>query len=116
MHITHVLAVAPVTDHEAAVDWYARLLGRPADARPMPGLADWHLTDGGWLQVFTDPDRAGKALINLAVTDLDTELATLAAHGIAAGAATPGKDEVRFAAVHDPSGNRVTLIERPAVG
>ncbi|WP_432090571.1 hypothetical protein [Streptomyces sp. NRRL F-5630] len=47
MRVTHVLAVAPVTDHEAAVAWYERLLGRPADARPMPGLADWHLTDGG---------------------------------------------------------------------
>jgi predicted enzyme related to lactoylglutathione lyase len=115
VHINHVLAVAPVTDHEAAVDWYTRLLGRPADARPMPGLADWHLTDSGWLQVFTDPERAGHALINLAVTDLDTELATLAAHGIAAGASLAAKDRVRFASVHDPDGNRVTLIERPVV-
>ncbi|MFF4768231.1 VOC family protein [Streptomyces sp. NPDC001255] len=115
MRFTHVLAVAPVTDHAAAVAWYERLLGRPADARPTPGLADWHLTDGGWLQVFTDPGHAGKALINLAVTDLDTELAALAAQGIAADATTAAKDRVRFASVHDPDGNRLTLIERPAV-
>ncbi|MCS0636248.1 VOC family protein [Streptomyces sp. LP05-1] len=113
MSVTHVLAVAPVREIEAAVAFYERLLGRPADARPMAGLADWHLTPGGWLQVFQDPEHAGRTLLNLVVPDLDRALAELADRGITAGPVAPGKDRVRFAPVTDPDGNRVTLIEHP---
>ncbi|ANB10348.1 glyoxalase [Streptomyces ambofaciens] len=113
MSFTHVLAVAPVSDIEPAVAWYERLLGRPADARPMPGLADWHISPSGWLQVFQDPEHAGASLVNLVVDDLDQTLSDLAGRDIAAGAVQPGSRNVRFAAVHDPDGNRVTLIENP---
>ncbi|MEU0227490.1 VOC family protein [Streptomyces sp. NPDC006284] len=113
MLFTHVLAVAPVSDIESAVAWYERFLGRPADARPMAGLADWHIAPSGWLQVFQDPERAGASLVNLVVDDLDQALSDLAGRGITAGAIQPGARNVRFAAVHDPDGNRVTLIENP---
>ncbi|MET8032534.1 VOC family protein [Streptomyces sp. NPDC005345] len=113
MIITRVLAVAPVSDIERAVAWYERLLGRPADLRPMPGLADWHLTSTGWIQVFQDPEHAGSTLLNLNVDDLDQALADLAARGLTAGTVQPGAQTVRFAALHDPDGNRITLIENP---
>ncbi|MFE4856450.1 VOC family protein [Streptomyces sp. NPDC056670] len=113
MSFTHVLAVAPVTEMEAAVDWYERLLGRPADKRPMPGLADWHIAPSGWVSVFQSPEHAGSTLLNLVVDDLDKALADLAGRGITAGEVQPGAQRVRFAALHDPDGNRVTLIENP---
>ncbi|MBC9726288.1 VOC family protein [Streptomyces sp. TRM68367] len=113
MSFTHVLAVAPVRDIEQAVAWYERLLGRPADTRPMPGLADWHVSPSGWVQVFQSPDHAGSTLLNLAVDDLDKAPSDLAGRGIEAGPVQPGSQRVRFAAVHDPDGNRVTLIENP---
>jgi catechol 2,3-dioxygenase-like lactoylglutathione lyase family enzyme len=113
MTVTHVLAVAPVRDVDTASAWYARLLGRPADARPMPGLADWYLAPGGWLQVFQSPEHAGSTLLNLVVDDLDASLAALADRGIETGPVQPGAESVRFAAAHDPDGNRVTLIENP---
>ncbi|WP_151481941.1 VOC family protein [Streptomyces albicerus] len=113
MAFTHVLAVAPVGDIESAVAWYEQLLGRPADARPMAGLADWHISTTGWVQVFESPEHAGGALVNLVVDDLDKVLAELADRGITAGPVQPGGRRVRFAAVHDPDGNRVTLIENP---
>ncbi|MET7596952.1 VOC family protein [Streptomyces sp. NPDC004082] len=113
MAFTRVLAVAPVRDIEAAVAWYERLLGRPADTRPMEGLADWHISASGWIQVFRSPEHAGGALVNLVVDDLDKALADLAGRGITAGDVQPGAQRVRFAAVHDPDGNRVTLIENP---
>ncbi|MFG2307375.1 VOC family protein [Streptomyces sp. NPDC048566] len=113
MNVNRVLAVAPVRDIEKAVAWYERLLGRPADRRPMPGLADWHLTSAGWVQVFQDPEHAGSTLLNLAVDDLDRELAALSSRGLTAGEVRPGAGRVRFAALHDPDGNRVTLIENP---
>ena len=113
MSFTHVLAVAPVSDFESAVAWYGRLLGRPADARPMPGLADWHISPSGWIQVFQSPEHAGASLLNLVVDDLDKALSDLAGLGITAGAIQPGSQNVRFAAVHDPDGNRITLMENP---
>jgi predicted enzyme related to lactoylglutathione lyase len=115
MAITHVLAVAPVRDIERAVAWYERLFGRPADLRPMPGLADWHLADGGWLQVFEDAERAGATLVNFAVADLDEETEALARRGVRLGPVSLGAGgTARFASVDDPDGNRVTLIENPA--
>jgi hypothetical protein len=32
----------------------------------MPNLAEWRLTDTGWLQVFVDNERAGRSFFNLA--------------------------------------------------
>jgi hypothetical protein len=57
MTYTHVLAVAPVRDIEGAVAWYEGLMGRPADARPMAGLADWHVSPSAWVQVFQSTPR-----------------------------------------------------------
>ncbi|THA26397.1 VOC family protein [Streptomyces sp. RKND-216] len=114
MHVSHVLAVAPVRDVETSVLWYERLIGRPADTRPMPSLADWHLTPDGWVQVFESPEHAGSTLLNLTVADLDEALAELAARGLAAGPVqSGGGGTVRFAALHDPDGNRITLLENP---
>ncbi|MEU9357215.1 VOC family protein [Streptomyces sp. NPDC048301] len=116
MSFTHVLAVAPVMAIEPAVEWYERLFGRPADARPMDGLADWHISPYAWLQVFQSPEQAGGTLVNLAVDDLDRTVSELAGRGITAGETLPGSRGVRFAAVHDPDGNRITLIENPVTG
>lgn len=114
MSYTKVLAVAPVGDLDAATAWYERLFGRPADARPMASLADWHVTDSGWVQVFHDAGHAGSTMLNLAVDDLDAKLAELAGRGIAAGEVTTTDKNARLAAVSDPAGNTITLIENPS--
>ncbi|MEU0598772.1 hypothetical protein ABZ484_11035 [Streptomyces sp. NPDC006393] len=66
-----------------------------------------------WIQVFRSPEHAGSTLLNLVVDDLDGALSELAGRGIRVGEIQPGAQRVRFAAVHDPDGNRVTLIENP---
>jgi glyoxylase I family protein len=81
MSIEHVLAVVPVADFEAAHAWYERLFGRPADNLPMEGLAEWRLTDGGWVQVTLDAGRAGSGLLNIAVDDLDQHIAGISQEG-----------------------------------
>lgn len=111
MSIEHVLAVVPVGDFEAAHAWYERLLGRPADNRPMDGLADWRVTEGGWVQVFRDADRAGTTLLNFAVDDLDEHIAGLSARGLDPGTIEAANKNVRLSAITDPDGNRVTFIE-----
>lgn len=115
MSTTMVLAVVPVADFDAAVSWYERFFGRQADARPMPGLADWHLTGSAWVQVFRDPGRAGATLLNFAVDDMDTHRAELAERGLTSGEITTTSKNARLSAITDPEGNTITLIENPSV-
>ncbi|NEA36197.1 VOC family protein [Streptomyces sp. SID13031] len=82
MKVKAVLAVIPVHELGAATQWYESFFGRPADQRPMGTLAEWHVSDLGAVQVFQDPDRAGRTSVNFTVDDLDAALAGLAAAGI----------------------------------
>lgn len=110
MAVTHVLAVIPVTDLVVARRWYADLFGRSEDNHPMPSLVEWQVVSGAWVQVFVDPDRAGASALNLAVDDLDADIAELEARGLRPGAVVEANKGVRLSALTDPDGNTVTLI------
>jgi glyoxylase I family protein len=111
MAIEHVLAVVPVTDFDASHTWYERLFGRPADNLPMSGrLVEWRVTDNGWLQVTTDPARAGSGLVNLAVDDLGHHIAELAGRGLVPGEIEVVNKGVELSSITDPDGNTVTFI------
>ncbi len=106
--ITRVLAQSTVSDPATAQDWYARLFGTAPDANPMPGLLEWHLGDTFGVQVWSEPDRAGRSSIVLDESDLDGAAARLTAAGIAhegVGEATSS----RVLQLLDPDGNRVVL-------
>jgi predicted enzyme related to lactoylglutathione lyase len=111
MAIDKVLADVAVDDFPSALTWYERLLGRPADAAPMEGLAEWHLAEGGGMQVSDDEARAGWSSVTLMVQSLDDQLAALRAEGIPVGPiqGTPGL--VKVATATDPEGNRITFAE-----
>ena len=110
MAVAHLLAVVPVTDLEAAAAWYERLSGRAPDNRPMPTLAEWRVTDTGWVQVHVDADRAGRALLNLAVDDLAAHLDQLRSRGLSPAEVQTASKGVQLASATDPDGNVVTLI------
>ena len=110
MAVQHVLAVIPVHDLDAARDWYTRLLGRAPDNNPMPTLVEWQEVPGAWIQVYVDPDRAGRTQLNLAVDDLDTDIDAVTARGIEVGTVIEANKGVRLAPITDPDGNVVTLI------
>ncbi|MCP2342562.1 VOC family protein [Actinomadura rupiterrae] len=97
-----------VTDLESAAAWYTRLFGRGPDARPMEGLAEWHLGEGFGVQVWVEPGRAGYCTMVLDESDLDGRLAELDRAGIAHA---PPQDATaaRITPLVDPDGNRVVL-------
>jgi catechol 2,3-dioxygenase-like lactoylglutathione lyase family enzyme len=109
--IDSVLAGIAVNDLASALTWYERLLGRSADAAPMEGLAEWHLSEYGGIQLFHDEDRAGSSHVTLVVTNLDDQLITLKAEGIPVGPTQGTSGLVKVATVTDPEGNRVTFAE-----
>jgi glyoxylase I family protein len=111
MSIEHVLAVVPVADFDAAHAWYERLFGRPADNLPMEGvLVEWRLTESGWVQITLDAERAGSALLNFAVDDLDRHLADLSRRGLTPGTIEVVNKGVQLSAIRDPDGNTITFI------
>ena len=110
MSIKHVLAVVPVSDLQASSRWYEALFGRPADNNPMPTLAEWQVVPGGWVQVFTDAERAGSGLLNFAVDDLEAHVAELRQRGLEPGDFTDANKGIRLSALTDPDGNTISLI------
>jgi len=110
MTIEHVLAVVPVADMTAASGWYERLLGRAPDNRPMNTLIEWRVTETGWLQVGTDPERAGTAQTNFAVDDLASHLEGLRDRGLAPGSIQDVNKGVQLASIADHDGNTITFI------
>lgn len=110
MTIKNVLAGVAVRDLDEATAWYARLLGRAADQRPMPEVAEYAFPGGGWLQLFADGKRAGKSSVTLTVDSLDDQLAALKAAGIDAAAPTR-TDFVDTAIVADTDGNQIVFAQ-----
>ena len=55
-----VFAGIPVEELEPALDWYERSSG-PPDLVPNESERMWRLTDGGWVYVVADAERAGSA-------------------------------------------------------
>ena len=108
--IDHLLAVVPVSEIEASRQWYEALFGRPEDNHPMDTLVEWRVTESGWVQVFQDPERAGSALGNFAVDDLDAQITELAQRDLELDQVQTANKGVRTASVTDPDGNRITFI------
>ncbi|QJY48582.1 VOC family protein [Pseudonocardia broussonetiae] len=110
MSIDHVLSVLPVSDIDVSRAWYERLFGRAPDNTPMPPLAEWRLTEGGWVQVWVDAERAGRGLLNLAVDDLPAHVEGLRAAGLEPGEVQEVTNGVTLSALTDPDGNTLTFI------
>jgi hypothetical protein len=110
MPIHNAIASVAVKDLKAAVTWYARLIRRPADFTPMPGLAESKFDGGGSLQIYQLAERAGKGSVTLAATELDQQIAELKKHGIEPGGPVRNP-KVNVVMIKDPDGNSIALAE-----
>lgn len=110
MAIKRVFAEIAVRNFTDSVDWYTQLFDRAADSEPMDGLAEWHLVEGGGVQVFLDAERAGSSWVTLEVMDLDDRVRGIKAKGILVGPTTTAT-YVRIAIVTDLDGNQLTFAE-----
>jgi predicted enzyme related to lactoylglutathione lyase len=112
MEVTHVFAGLPVSNYEAALSWYERLLGRSPDRLPKAGEAVWQLTATSLVYVVEDTHRAGAGLVTIAVSDLEEHLAELAERGISVHSETLANG-IRKATASDPDGNSLSFFEAP---
>jgi glyoxylase I family protein len=113
MTVNRVLAGVGVADVDAALPWYEQLFGRPPDATPMQGLAEWHFSSGGVVQLVQSGERAGRSLLTLDFDDLRGELDAMRERGLDAGPLDDTtSDKVLIAATTDPEGNAITLVQQ----
>jgi predicted enzyme related to lactoylglutathione lyase len=109
--INSVVAVIPVKSFDNASTWYATLLGREADLVPVEEVAEWQLTEGAWLQVSTDPDRAGGTTVVIGVDDIEQQRQLCEDAGITLSGVQEYPGVIKMAEVCDPDGNKVSFVE-----
>jgi catechol 2,3-dioxygenase-like lactoylglutathione lyase family enzyme len=112
MAITHTFAGLPVADYARAYDWYEHLLGR-ADMFPHESECVWQLTPTSSIYVVQDPQRAGSALVTLALDDLDAYERRLREVGLTFRKEASGTAPRRLV-VSDIDGNRITFFQSPS--
>jgi len=110
MTITNALASVPVKDLKSSMKWYERLFGRPADAAPMPEVAEWKFSGGGWLQVYELGQRAGAGSVTLAVRDLEDQVEKMRRLGIEVKRPM-ASSRMKVVMVKDPDGNSIAFAE-----
>jgi predicted enzyme related to lactoylglutathione lyase len=110
MSFQNALAGVAVRNLGSAERWYQTLLGRRADSKPMPEVAEWRFERGGWIQVFHDERRAGSSSVTLAVDDLDETLERLSGQGVEIKSKNVSK-VVKTAILSDPDGNQIVLAQ-----
>jgi len=114
MPVTHLFAGVAVTDFAAARPWYEALFGRPPDMLPKEGEAVWHVTTSASVYVTADSARAGRALVTIAVSDLDEQATALAARGVSFAEPAAESSALRQLTATDDDGNCVKFFADPA--
>jgi predicted enzyme related to lactoylglutathione lyase len=107
MTITNALASLAVRDLSAASAWYEKLLG--PGSKPMPEVLEWQLQDGGGLQVYSAPERAGQGSCTIIVNDIDDVAQMLRSSGLAPNAELARNDRVDTVMIKDPDGNSIAF-------
>lgn len=111
--VTHTFGGVAVTDFAAAYEWYVHLFGRAADMFPHDGEAVWRLTPTASVYVVQDAERAGHALLTLAVDDFDAYARYLRDTELAY-AEHSGDGPPRRLLISDDDGNTIALFQDPA--
>jgi predicted enzyme related to lactoylglutathione lyase len=109
MPIEYVFAGLSVSQLDAAIDWYERLIGRPPDILPNEREAMWQLAATASVYLVADESRAGRGRLTVFVGDLDEELAAVAGRGIASGEIETAPGLFRKTVITDPDGNEIQL-------
>ena len=110
--ITSLFAGVPVSDLDAAIDWYTRFFGQPPTVRVGDEVL-WDIDEHATLFIEPNPEHAGTGRITLGVTGLDALLERLIAAGIEPESTETYSNGVRHVMVPDPDGNALAFAELP---
>jgi catechol 2,3-dioxygenase-like lactoylglutathione lyase family enzyme len=108
--IEALIAGVPVSDLDAAIDWYTRFFGGPPTLRVGDEVL-WDTDEHATLFIEPNAANAGTGRITFAVTGLDALLERLAAAGIEPEHIETYSNGVRHVNIPDPDGNALALAE-----
>jgi hypothetical protein len=108
MSISTIFANVSCSDLETSIGWYEKLFGAPPTRRPMPRLAEWHLSDNAELQLYEAEEHAGHSTLTLGVLPLEPERNRLLAAGIECGPIEQA-EHFYIMRMRDPDQNLVVL-------
>ena len=96
-----------VSDFDAALLWYGRLLGYPPTFFPNDVEAVWEFAEHRYLYIERRPEHAGHALLTLFVDDFDAWIAGISLRGLEPALEETYDNGVRKTTYRDPDGNEV---------
>ena len=111
MKINFLFAGVPVANYDSALAWYSRFFGRAPDLILAENEATWQIANVGSIYLVGDAERAGNALLTLAVDDLEELVAHFKQQGIAARRLDSNADSPKKTVVTDLEGNQFILFE-----
>ncbi len=103
-----------VSDYDAALPWYERLLGSEPTFLAHATEAVWDLAEHRSLYIQEDAERAGYSLQTIFVDDLDAVVSEIAGRGIEPAERETYSNGVRKAVYRDADGNEVGFGGAPA--
>lgn len=105
----------PVPSLAEAVIWYTSFLGPDVEIiQPVPGVAEFKIAPGVWLQLFeVDDPQQSNGIIRFSVDDFEATQTALMAVEISTGDAIAIPDIVTFSEFADPFGNALGLYSVP---
>ena len=101
-----------VRDHDAALDFYERLLG-PVTFRAHATESVWDVAEHRSVYVNQEPEVAGGSRLMLMVDDLEATLAELAGRGLGPALDETYANGVRKVTFRDPDGNEIGFAAFP---
>ena len=108
-----LFAGVPVSDHEAAVAWFERLLGEPASFQPHDTESVWILAERRSIYVVA-AERAGGGLVTVMIDDLDSFMTAAEERGVVPETVEDYGNGVRKAVYRDPDHNEIGFGQVPA--
>ncbi|MFW2374817.1 MAG: VOC family protein [Gammaproteobacteria bacterium] len=110
-NINSVIAVVPVRDHDKAITWYEKLLGRKADVVPVEGVAEWQLAENAWIQISIDLERAGVTSVVIGVNDIEAQRNVCSEANLDLGEIIEYPEIIKMAEIVDPEGNKIAFVQ-----
>jgi predicted enzyme related to lactoylglutathione lyase len=111
IEVTSITAGIPVSNLKTATEWYERLLEKPPDLEPAPGVREFEVGDGCWLQLTEGRPTESQNVFRLGVRDIEAERERLLGIGVDAGEITRIEGVIAFCDFRDPDRNRISLYQ-----
>jgi hypothetical protein len=96
-----------VSDHDAVVGWYSRLLGAEPSFAASDTESVWQVADDRWIYVQQNPAHAGHGVLMVLVDDLEGTLAGIADRGLVPARREDYPGGMQKAVFGDADGNEV---------